>query len=186
MSRLRIAFLWDGIEKAGATWQDGLWLAMKRLEARHTIRYVEPRNGVEITEWKTDVIIFWGALSETIVSQVIEYPFKKVICFAGGAIEAGNVEGWDLFFVESEISEIELTVLGKPVLFANDMPAVAVDALAIAYGDFGRGYTIVDRMGIRVLRDPFTDKQFVKFYTTKRVGGAVTNYQSIKLQKLEA
>ncbi len=81
---------------------------------------------------------------------------------------------------------VELTVLGKPVFFANDMPAIAVDSLSIAYGDFGVGYTIVDRMGIRVLRDPFTDKPFVKFYTTKRVGGAVTNYQSIKIQKLEA
>lgn len=73
---------------------------------------------------------------------------------------------------------------GKPVVFADDMNAVASDALAIAYGDFGMGYTIVDRIGIRVLRDPYTNKPFIKFYTTKRVGGDVTNYEAFKLYKL--
>lgn len=79
-----------------------------------------------------------------------------------------------------------MMLLGKRVLFANDMPAVGADSLSIAYGDFGVGYTIVDRLGIRVLRDAFTDKPFIKFYTTKRVGGAVTNYEAIKIQKLSA
>ena len=77
-------------------------------------------------------------------------------------------------------------LLGKPVMFFDDMPAIATDALAIAYGDFEVGYTIVDRIGIRILRDPFTNKPFVNFYTTKRVGGDVTNYQSIKILKLAA
>lgn len=80
----------------------------------------------------------------------------------------------------------EVRLLGKPLYFADDMQAVAADSLAVAYGDFGVGYTIVDRMGIRVLRDPYTAKPFIKFYTTKRVGGAVTNFQAIKLQKLAA
>ena len=77
-------------------------------------------------------------------------------------------------------------LLGKPVRFASDMPAVAGDALAISYGDYRRGYQIVDRVGIRVLRDPFTAKPFIQFYTTKRVGGAVKQFQAIKLQKLAA
>lgn len=81
---------------------------------------------------------------------------------------------------------VDMTVLGKPVFFADDMQAAAPDALAITYGDFNRGYAIIDRMGIRVLRDPFTDKPFIKFYTTKRVGGDVVNYQAIKIQKLAA
>lgn len=79
---------------------------------------------------------------------------------------------------------VNVRLLGKPVYFANDMQAIAADALAVAYGDFGTGYTIVDRMGIRILRDPFTAKPYVKFYTTKRVGGAVTNYQSVKILQL--
>ncbi len=79
-----------------------------------------------------------------------------------------------------------MLLLGKRVIFADDMPEVASDSESIAYGDFGVGYTIVDRLGIRVLRDPLTDKPFIKFYSTKRVGGAVTSFESIKIQKLAA
>ncbi len=62
----------------------------------------------------------------------------------------------------------------------------ASDSLSVAIGDFSRAYTIVDRIGIRTLRDPFTDKPFVKFYTTKRVGGDVVNSDAIKFLKLAA
>ena len=79
-----------------------------------------------------------------------------------------------------------MVLLGKPVIFADDIAAIAANSLSIAYGDFQKAYTIVDRMGIRVLRDPYTTKPFIKFYTTKRVGGAVTNYQALKIQKLAA
>ena len=68
----------------------------------------------------------------------------------------------------------------------TDIPGVAVDALAMVYGDFGVGYTVVDRMGFRVIRDNITRKGVVKFYTTKRVGGAPTNYEALKIQKLSA
>ena len=76
------------------------------------------------------------------------------------------------------------TLLGVPVKQASDMPVPAADSLSIALGDFSRGYKIVDRVGMRILRDPFTDKPFVKFYTTKRVGGEVVNFEAIKLLKL--
>jgi len=75
-------------------------------------------------------------------------------------------------------------LLGKPVVFANDVAAVATDALCAVYGDFKQGYTIVDRFGFRVIRDEFTSKPYVKFYTTKRVGGACTNYEALKINKL--
>lgn len=80
----------------------------------------------------------------------------------------------------------QLQILGKPVRLADDMPAQAANSLSVVYGDFGEGYTVVDRIGIRVLRDPFTSKPFVKFYTTKRTGGAVTNYEALKIMKLAA
>jgi len=51
----------------------------------------------------------------------------------------------------------------------------------VAFGDFRTGYTIVDRLGVNVIRDPFTSKGYVKYYTTRRVGGAVTNFEAIKL-----
>ncbi|MBN67164.1 MAG: phage major capsid protein [Rickettsiales bacterium] len=76
------------------------------------------------------------------------------------------------------------TLMGVPVRAAADMPVPTTDSLSVAVGDFKRTYQIVDRTGIRVLRDPFTDKPFVKFYTTKRVGGEVINTEAVKLLKL--
>ena len=70
-----------------------------------------------------------------------------------------------------------------PVVEAEDMPDVAADSLSVAFGDFRRGYLIVDRQGVRVLRDPFTAKPYVLFYTTKRVGGGVQDFDAIKLLK---
>ncbi len=79
-----------------------------------------------------------------------------------------------------------LQLLGKPVRLFADMEGLADGDIPIAYGDFREGYTIVDRIGIRVLRDPLTTKGKVKFYTTKRVGGKVVNYQAIKRLKIQS
>lgn len=76
------------------------------------------------------------------------------------------------------------SLLGAPVALAADMPVPAASSLSIAVGDFKRAYLIVDRVGIRTLRDPFTAKPFVQFYTTKRVGGEVVNTEAMKLLKL--
>ncbi len=77
-------------------------------------------------------------------------------------------------------------LLGSSVTFMADMPGVADSALPLVYADFSEFYTIVDRFGIRVLRDPYTAKPYVRFYTTKRVGGAVTNYEAGKIMKIKA
>ena len=77
-------------------------------------------------------------------------------------------------------------LLGFPITEAEDMPDIAADSLSVAFGDFQRGYRIVDRTGVRVLRDPFTNKPFVHFYTTKRVGGGLVNSEAIKLLKFSA
>jgi HK97 family phage major capsid protein len=76
------------------------------------------------------------------------------------------------------------SLLGVPVALAADMPVPAAASLSVAIADFKRAYLIVDRIGIRTLRDPFTSKPFVKFYTTKRVGGEVVNTDAVKLLKL--
>ncbi|MCE2926450.1 MAG: phage major capsid protein [Rickettsiales bacterium] len=78
------------------------------------------------------------------------------------------------------------TLMGVPVYMATDMPTAATNSLSVAVGDFKAGYQIVDRRGIRILRDPFTEKPFVKFYATKRVGGDVINFEAIKLMRLAA
>lgn len=74
-------------------------------------------------------------------------------------------------------------LLGYPVMESEDMPNIAANSFSVAFGDFKRGYLIVDRLGIRVLRDPYTAKPYVLFYTTKRVGGGVQNFEAIKLLK---
>ena len=73
------------------------------------------------------------------------------------------------------------TLLGYPVAAFEDMPTPASNSLSIAVGDMRAAYQIVDRQGIRVLRDPYTAKPFVLFYTTKRTGGDVVNFEAIKL-----
>ncbi|WP_343739663.1 phage major capsid protein [Delftia tsuruhatensis] len=82
---------------------------------------------------------------------------------------------------------------GQPATFhgyglAEDenMPDVAANAVPILFGDFKRGYLIIDRMGVRVLRDPYTKKPYVLFYTTKRVGGGVQNPECLRAMKVSA
>jgi HK97 family phage major capsid protein len=76
--------------------------------------------------------------------------------------------------------------MGFELVEAEDMPNIAANALSIAFGDFRRGYLIVDRQGVSVLRDPFSSKPYVLFYTTKRVGGGIADYDAIKLLKFAA
>src|SRR3954447_17116081 len=75
------------------------------------------------------------------------------------------------------------TLMSFPVVEAEDMPDLSAGSLSIAFGDFRRGYLVVDRAGMRVLRDPYSAKPYVLFYTTKRVGGGVQDYEAIKLMK---
>jgi HK97 family phage major capsid protein len=76
------------------------------------------------------------------------------------------------------------SLLGYPVVDDDNMDDVGGGKFPIAFGDFQRGYLIVDRAGIRVLRDPYSSKPYVLFYTTKRVGGGVQNFEAIKLGKV--
>ena len=81
------------------------------------------------------------------------------------------------------ISGSPATLLGYPVVEAEDMPDVAAASLSLAFGNFKAGYTIAERNATTILRDPYTKKPYVLFYATKRVGGQVTNSESIKLLK---
>ncbi|MGB8316230.1 MAG: phage major capsid protein [Aestuariivirga sp.] len=75
------------------------------------------------------------------------------------------------------------SLMNFPVTESEHMPDIATDSFALALGDFRQGYLIVDRVGVRVLRDPYSSKPYVLFYTTKRVGGGVQNFEAIKLMK---
>ncbi|NWG24480.1 MAG: phage major capsid protein [Pseudorhodoplanes sp.] len=78
------------------------------------------------------------------------------------------------------------TLMTFPVVEAEDMPDIATDSYSVAFGDFRRGYIVVDRQGVRVLRDPYSAKPYVLFYTTKRVGGGVQDFDAIKLLRFAA
>lgn len=78
------------------------------------------------------------------------------------------------------------TLLGYGITEDENMPAKAANALSIAFGDFKRGYLIVDRIGTQTLRDPYTNKPYVGFYVRKRVGGCVVDSSAIKLLKFAA
>jgi HK97 family phage major capsid protein len=74
-------------------------------------------------------------------------------------------------------------LMNYPVVEAEDMPTKGASSLSLAFGNFKRGYLIVDRIGTRVVRDPFSNKPYIGFYTTKRLGGAVVNSEAIKAVK---
>lgn len=78
------------------------------------------------------------------------------------------------------------TLLGYPVVEAEEMPDIAADSLSIAFGNFKAGYLIAERAETSILRDPYSNKPYVHFYATKRVGGAVSNSEAIKLMKFSA
>jgi len=104
---------------------------------------------------------------------------------AGGVRKLKDGQGnylWQPAFTAGEPA----TIAGVPVVHIPGMPAVGANAIAALYGDMRETYLVVDRIGIRVLRDPYTNKPFVHFYTTKRVGGGVKNPDAMKALKIAA
>ena len=75
---------------------------------------------------------------------------------------------------------------GFPVIENEDMPSIGSGTVPIAFGNWKRAYTIVDRIGIRTLRDPYTQTPYIRFYMTKRVGGMLVDSEAVKLLKLAA
>jgi HK97 family phage major capsid protein len=92
-------------------------------------------------------------------------------------------DGDGTFLWQPPTTDGPATLLGKPIETDDNMPALGANAFPVAFGNFQRGYLITDRIGIRVLRDPYTNKPYVQFYTTKRVGGGIVNFEAIKLLK---
>lgn len=86
-------------------------------------------------------------------------------------------------WVEGLSVEHPARLMGYPVTIVEDMPDIAANSFAVAFGDFGHGYTVAERPDIRILRDPFSAKPNVSFFATKRVGGDVTDFAAIKTLK---
>jgi HK97 family phage major capsid protein len=80
--------------------------------------------------------------------------------------------------------KLPATIFGIPVVCVNDIPTIHPKTDTIVIADFKSGYKIVDRKDISIMKDPYTDKPFVKFYATKRVGGDVVNPNAIKILRM--
>jgi HK97 family phage major capsid protein len=102
------------------------------------------------------------------------------------AVRKFKDEGGNYLWQPPAVAGGPSSLMTFPIVEAEDMPDIAEDSYSIAFGDFRRGYLVVDRAGVSVLRDPFTAKPYVLFYTTKRVGGGVQDFDAIKLLKFAA
>lgn len=87
---------------------------------------------------------------------------------------------WQPSYVAGEPS----TLAGYPVVEVPGMPNMTTGLVSILFGDMAATYLVIDRVGIRVLRDPFSNKPFVGFYTTKRIGGGVQNPEYMRFIKM--
>ena len=90
------------------------------------------------------------------------------------------------YVIEPATATAPATIWGYPIFEDENMPDIGAGAFPIAFGDFKRAYTIVDVTGPRLLRDPYSNKPFVSFYTTKRVGSFLNNSEAVKLLKISA
>lgn len=120
-----------------------------------------------------------GALKEPFQSRAVW--MMKRVTYA----RALTLKGADQFFFGQTFlrdGQLSAVLLGKPVFFADDFDIGTTNGnLCAAYGDFSVGYTIADRIGIQVIRDQYSAKPNVLFYTRKRVGGDVTNFDALKI-----
>jgi HK97 family phage major capsid protein len=132
-----------------------------------------------------------SAPADAIISLMyaLRASYRANSSFLAGRTTLGNIrrlkDGQNNYLVDLRLRDDFLveTIFGRPAVEAEDMPAIAANSHSLAFGDFQRAYTIVDRTGTRVLRDPYTAKPYVLFYTTKRVGGGVTNFEAVKLMR---
>jgi HK97 family phage major capsid protein len=120
--------------------------------------------------------------------QLLRAPYRQGACFVMNAATATSIrklKTTDGAFIWAPglAAGQPATLLGYPVIEAEDMPDIAADACAIAFGNFQAGYLITERAETAILRDPYSNKPFVTFYATRRVGGCVSDSEAIKLMK---
>ncbi|WP_294191431.1 phage major capsid protein [uncultured Sphingomonas sp.] len=123
--------------------------------------------------------------------QSLRAPYRQGACWVMNASTAARIRKFktadgQFLWQPSLTSGQPATLLGYAVVEAEDMPDIAANSLSIAFGNFKAGYLIAEHSETNVLRDPYSNKPFVTFYATKRVGGCVSNSEAIKLMKFAA
>ena len=130
-----------------------------------------------------------GAADKVIdLVQALRAPYRQGAVFVMNSATLAKVRklkdnNGQYLWASSLASGAPATLLGYPVIEAEAMPDLAADSLSIAFGNFQAGYVIAERSSTSVLRDPYSNKPFVYFYATRRVGGAVVNSEAIKVMK---
>jgi len=120
--------------------------------------------------------------------QSLRSPYRQGAVFVMNSATAAEIRKFKtstgaFLFQPSLAAGQPATLLGYPLIEAQDMPDIAAGSLSIAFGNFNAGYVIAERNATTILRDPYTHKPYVHFYATKRVGGQVVNSEAIKLLK---
>jgi HK97 family phage major capsid protein len=120
--------------------------------------------------------------------QTLKSPYRQGAVFVmssgtAAAIRKFKASTGEFLFQPSLAAGQPATLLGYPLIEAADMPDIAANSLSIAFGNFKAGYVIAERKATTILRDPYTNKPYVHFYATKRIGGQVVNSEAIKLLK---
>ncbi|PZQ61852.1 MAG: phage major capsid protein [Sphingomonas taxi] len=123
--------------------------------------------------------------------QALRAPYRQGAAFVMNATTAARIRKFktsdgQFLWQPSMASGQPATLLGYPVVEAEDMPDIAANSHSVAFGNFRLGYLIAERSETNVLRDPYSNKPFVTFYATKRVGGCVSNSEAIKLLRFAA
>ncbi|WP_443027055.1 phage major capsid protein [Sphingomonas sp. GB1N7] len=123
--------------------------------------------------------------------QALRAPYRQGAVFVMNAATVSRIRKFktadgQFLWVPSLAAGQAATLLGYPVIEAEDMPDVAANSLSVAFGNFRAGYLIAERSETVILRDPYSNKPFVNFYATKRIGGCVSNSEAIKVMKFSA
>jgi HK97 family phage major capsid protein len=118
--------------------------------------------------------------------QSLRSPYRQGAVFVMNSATAAEIRKFKtadgaFMFQPSLAAGQPSTLLGYPLIEAEDMPDIAAGSLSIAFGNFKAGYVIAERNATTILRDPYTHKPYVHFYATKRVGGQIVNSEAIKL-----
>ncbi len=153
-------------------------------DATRTFGTIEKKKSGSSGDFDTDDIID--------IIHLLKKPYRKGAAFLMATLTLAKIRKLKTATVNTYLWEpsvqlgVPSTLLGYGVEECEDMPAVAADSLSILFGNLKRAYTIYDVAGTRVLRDPFTHKPYVHFYTTKRVGGGLTDSLAVKVLALSA
>lgn len=148
---------------------------------RNAIEQIPSGNATLLTA--DGLISLWTSLKEAYQARAV---FMMKRSSFGDVVKLKDDFGQYLLNPATLSQGANMMLLGKPVIFADDMETVGAGNLPVVYGDFSVGYEIRDRIGFRLIRDDITTKGKIKFYTTKRTAGAVTNFEALKIQVVSA